>query len=112
MSNYLSDRLREIGFSFICANCTKLHIGIKRGEKHCGHALRGRSCGGPIVELAFPEYEGPLTRQTIADICFRCGKESTRLIEVKGKGFVGACTEHIDMINKMIQVIPTKGKTA
>jgi hypothetical protein len=108
----MAKRLMEMGFSFICANCTKMHTGIMRGEQHCGYALRGRVCGGPISGEAFQQYEGPLTKQTIAEVCFRCGADATELIEVKGKGFVGACEQHIGMLKTMKPVVPRAGKTA
>lgn len=105
-------KLMSMGFSFICANCVKLHVGLSRGEEHCSYALRGRHCGGPIVGLTFPEYEGPLTRPRIASVCFRCGDDSTKLVEVKGKGFVGACDKHIKMIDMMKPVELPKGRVA
>lgn len=113
-----AEQLAKVGFSFICANCTKLHRALEKGAKHCGNELKGRDCGGPIARpaMAFPQYEGPLTRQTIADICFRCGEPSENLIQVQsGKGFVGACKEHVEMVRPnsskaMIPVVIAKAK--
>jgi hypothetical protein len=110
MSEFSKD-LMSRGFSFVCSHCVKLHAGLNRGETHCGFALKGRDCGGPISGLCFPEYEGILSRATIAKSCFRCGKEATRLVSVKG-GFVGACDEHVRMIDTMAPMIPFRGKIA
>lgn len=120
MNDTVSKRLVEMGFSFICAHCLKLHRGLGNGVKHCGYELKGLDCGGPMARpaMAFPQYEGPLTKQTIADICFRCGEPSENLIQVKkGKGFVGACKEHVEMVKPnsskaMVEVEVPKGKTA
>lgn len=118
MSDTFSDQLIKIGFSFICAHCTKLHRGLEKGVKHCGYELKGRDCGGPMARpaMAFPQYEGPLTKQTIADVCFRCGGLSENLVQVQGgKGFVGACKEHVEMVRPnsskaMVPVDVSEGK--
>jgi len=116
----LSKKLLSMGFSFICAHCEKLHRGVSKGVNHCGYELKGRDCGGPMAKprMAFPQYEGPLTRQTIADICFRCGAPSENLIQIPSTNtFVGACAKHVEMVRPnsskaMIPVEVPKGKTA
>lgn len=115
-----AEQLMEMGFGFICANCSKLHRGVAKRVNHCGYELKGKDCGGPMgrPSRAFPEYEGPLTKQTIADVCFVCGKESENLIQVpNGQGFVGACGKHVEMVRPnsskaMVPVEAPKGKTA
>lgn len=118
MAVSFSEQLMNMGFAFVCAHCTKLHRGLEKGVKHCGYELKGRDCGGPMARpsMTFPHYEGPLTRQTIADVCFRCGKDSEHLIEIKGKGFVGACEEHVEMVKPnsskaMVEVTISEAKT-
>lgn len=98
MNQDLARKLMERGYAFVCAHCAKLHRQAARGLAMCEMALSARECGGPMVGKAFPEYEGPLTRDTIADLCFRCGKPSENLVQVGGTGFVGACKEHVEML--------------
>lgn len=119
MNETFATQLMSMGFGFVCAHCTKLHRAFEKGVNHCGYELKGRDCGGPIARpaRAFPEYEGPLTKQSIADLCFRCGKDAEHMIEVKAGGYVGACKEHVEMVRPnsskaMVPVEMAKGKTA
>jgi hypothetical protein len=109
----LPERLLQMGYAFVCAHCAKLHRPAARGLRSCEAAMGTSECGGPLSGRAFPEYEGPLTRQSIADLCFRCGERSENLVQVGGAGFVGACKEHVEMLRPqsgkaMVPVKPEK----
>ena len=107
-----TEKLMAMGYAFVCAHCIKLHKSMRSGMHGCGAMLNGKDCGGPIVGMVFPEYKGPLTRDTIANRCFRCGELSENLIDVKNKGCVGACNKHVGMVRSMKPVTVTEKKSA
>lgn len=98
MNQDLAKKLMQMGYAFVCSHCAKLQRPAAKGIRACEAANSIKECGGPLSGKAFPEYEGPLTRDAIADLCFRCGKQSSNLVQVGGTGFVGACKEHVEML--------------
>lgn len=46
--------------------------------------------------MAFPFYEGPLTRVMKATVCYRCGAEAHHTIKVKSGEMIGACDDHFE----------------
>lgn len=101
------DRAQEAlakGYAFPCAMCVKLHWSIDRGLTQCRAAVDQKECGGPLAGLAFPEYEGPLTREMIAKLCFRCGKPASKLVEGnRGPGYVGVCKRHLPVLTRVME---------
>lgn len=79
--------------SFVCATCRKFWKGAERGEQ-CEAFKEGKPCGGPIVGLDFPEYDGMMTRSSLAGHCFVCGNESDGVMERSGGKLVGFCKRH------------------
>jgi len=111
----LPEQFMSMKFAFVCAHCVKLYRGFQKGVNHCGYELHGKDCGGPMgnPRMAFPQYEGVLTRQTIADKCFLCGKPSEKLIHLpENGGFLGACKEHVEMVrpNSSKAMVPVEQK--
>lgn len=119
MREVFSAKLMVMGFGYVCAHCEKLHRAFGKGINNCGYEIKGRDCGGPIGQpaRAFPEYEGPLSRQHIASQCFRCGKDADYMIGVGADKYVGVCKTHIEMTKSdspkaMVQVDMPRCKTA
>ncbi|MCZ2111529.1 MAG: hypothetical protein LC118_18525 [Dehalococcoidia bacterium] len=54
--------------------------------------------------MGFPEYEGPLTRDMIAKLCFRCGQPASKIVEGnKGPGLVGVCKKHLPVLTRVME---------
>lgn len=62
----------------------------------CEAHQRHLDCAGPISGMAFPLYEGPLTKATKAAVCYRCGAEAQHVIQVKSGEMIGACDDHLE----------------
>lgn len=88
------------GFSFVCANCEHMWWAtedIKRYKTRiCKEGVLGNSCSGPLLNMAFPLYQGPL-KSVLSKFCFRCGTESDLVVIVPG-GKVGVCQEHVEIL--------------
>ena len=95
------NKLRSVGYGFVCATCQKLQrpLGIGRHLVGCEAQQAGIQCGGPIVGLSFPQYEGPLTQQGMAMTCFACGKDANKILQPDDGGYVGCCNEHMDLVS-------------
>jgi len=93
----------SMGFAFPCACCKKLWWGFERGLDRCKAAVEGQDCGGPVVDQAFPLYEGPLTRHSIANMCFRCGKNADEAF-VTPTGWVGTCKYHSPGPGRLVEL--------
>lgn len=96
----LASVFRSQGYAFVCSFCEKLHRAHQVGyTKGCEAAMQGLDCAGPIAGGDFPLYEGPLTKHTLASMCYRCGAESVKGVQPAGGGkVIGACAkcfEHI-----------------
>lgn len=92
------------GYAFPCATCVKLYWAKERGLDECRAGYEGKVCGGPLVGLGFPEYEGPLTRQAIATHCFRCGQRASKVVEGnRGPGYVGVCKRHLPVLTRVME---------
>lgn len=90
------------GMAYVCALCHKWMRARERGEKQCEAAQAGKSCGGPLVKMTFPEYEGPLEKAEWSNFCFRCGEPSAAGVQVPGEFKVmGICDSHLEMLEKM-----------
>jgi len=86
------------GFSFVCANCRKLWWGASQ-KRQCRARFEGKTCGGPIMALDFPEYEGLLTDGMLMNFCFVDGVESTGAVQFRqnpdARGrLIGFCPKH------------------
>ena len=88
------------GYAFICATCKKLHRAADSGyTSGCEAQKLHLDCAGPIGGDGFPLYEGPLARDTMARVCFRCGAAAQHAIKSKRSGLiVGACDEHLELV--------------
>jgi len=91
--------------SWVCAHCNKFWWGVQSFLDKCKAAVQNVPCGGPVARMAFPQYEGPLTVESLANHCFVCGAEADAVIEVppdeKKKtpgGMIGACKTHIELV--------------
>lgn len=95
------------GYAFPCACCKKLWRNRAKGIDGCEAAQLGERCGGPLVGMSFPLYEGPLTPQTIATTCMRCGDPADEAVDswdTPGR-FVGVCKKHAPMLDdRMVPV--------
>lgn len=92
------------GYAFPCSMCVKLHWGRDRNLPHCRAAHENKECGGPLAGLGFPEYEGPLSRDAIAKLCFRCGKPASKIVEGnRGPGLVGVCKRHLPVLSRVME---------
>lgn len=92
------------GYAFPCAMCVKLHWGLDRGLDQCRAAFEKKACAGPLGGMGFPEYEGPLTRDMIAKLCFRCGQPASKIVEGnKGPGLVGVCKKHLPVLTRVME---------
>lgn len=89
--------LMGMGFGFVCACCDRLQEGLEAGSFGCTATRDHLDCGGPLVGMSFPAYKGPLTIQTIATRCFRCGEDFHATMEVRNGGYVGVCKAHVNM---------------
>jgi len=97
------------GLSAICANC--LHYWRKQEQVEKARPLEHfkpsaascdkRDCGGPIMDRAFPKYEGPL-KDKLSSVCFICGDEPDATVEMLGRGYLGVCNRHIEQFKKML----------
>ena len=92
------EHFRQLGFGFVCSCCEKLHRAYARGYKVCEAAVKGLDCAGPCAGMSYPHYEGPLTRQTIATVCYHCGKRADKALLVMDNGYVGTCLEHYEHV--------------
>lgn len=92
------------GYAFPCAMCTHLHWSRDRGLASCRAGIEGKECGGPLAGLGFPHYEGPLTRDMIAKLCFRCGDRASKIVEGnRGPGLVGVCKRHLPVLTRVME---------
>lgn len=48
-----------------------------------------------MLGMSFPKYEGILSRNNIANFCFRCGGAASKMVRPIDGGFVGVCDKHI-----------------
>jgi hypothetical protein len=87
--------LMKLGFAFVCACCTRLTSGssVVR-ETNCGMT----DCGGPLRGRSFPMYQGPMSRQSMATLCFRCGVKAKWLIQTADGGYLAVCRDHSIML--------------
>jgi hypothetical protein len=94
------------GYAFPCACCRKLWRARDRGSDVCEAGLTNQACGGPVIGLAFPLYEGPLTPQALATLCFRCGKPASKFIETQSSPgrYLGLCKRHEPLLNRIVPV--------
>jgi len=97
---------RAQGYGFVCSMCEKLHRAYGVGyTKGCEAAMKGLDCAGPIAGGDFSLYEGPLTTQTLAALCYRCGVDATKGVQPSSGGkVIGTCDEHFE------QIRPQSGK--
>jgi len=84
-----------LGFSFVCAMCENLWLGLDRGHESCGVS----DCKGPRGGGEFKDYRGPLPREYWRNFCVVCGKPSVGAFRVKVGGSAratvfGVCEEH------------------
>jgi len=94
----------RLGYAFPCAMCVKLHRANDLGHEQCMASVDGKDCGGPLSGLGFPEYDGPLTREMIAKLCFRCGHPASKVVEGnKGPGLVGVCKRHLPVLSRVME---------
>ena len=95
------NKLRSVGYGFACSTCKKLQRSLERGTvMHGCEAQQAQiQCGGPIVGLSFPQYEGPLTKQGMATTCFVCGVRANKILQADDGGYVGCCNEHMDLVS-------------
>jgi hypothetical protein len=84
------------GVSFVCANCEKFWWGVDRGLAQCRASYERKDCGGPITNLAYPEYEGPLNGQLVS-FCFQTGNRATCVVRTAG-GMVGASAQSVELL--------------
>ncbi len=93
---------REKGVGYICANCVKFWWGIEKGHAQCKALFERTKCGGPMAELAFPQYEGLIPREKFPTLCFVCGREADAAVHIHGvEDMVGVCKEHEEYIHAM-----------
>lgn len=93
---------REKGVSWICAHCVHFWWGISRGHPQCWAVFAKKPCGGPMAELAFPEYRGSIPRETFPTFCFVCGAEAEAGVQPHGQTeILGVCEVHEEFIYKM-----------
>lgn len=98
----IEDAVKKHGMSWVCAHCMKWWTQFLRGRKMCETLYQGKRCAGPIVGMDFPEYEGVLTNERIADHCFKCGAKSTGAAIPRGAGrAIGFCAEHEMLLHEM-----------
>lgn len=102
---------RSRGVSYVCANCTKFWRGIEAGQAQCVSLNEGKRCGGPISGMTFPEYQGPLSRNTFPSICFVCGVEAIAGVRVGDSSeLIGVCTDHEQWLMSMRKFDPKKDR--
>jgi len=82
----------ELGLCYICRMCSQMEKAKRHGADACGVP----ACGGPSKGLAFPWYAGPLPRAWFTKYCYKCGKNATKKMVVKGKGELGLCDVHAE----------------
>lgn len=93
---------RSKGVSYICANCTKFWRGIELGQAQCMAVHEKKKCGGPILMMTFPEYQGPLPRTTFPSICFVCGGEAIAGVKAgDSQELIGVCADHEAWLHEM-----------
>jgi len=94
--------VRERGVGWVCAHCVKFWWGVERGHAQCEALFKRTPCGGPMAELAFPEYEGPIPRETFPTFCFVCGEASSGAVRIHGiEEMIGVCAAHEDFVYTM-----------
>ena len=97
------------GLAFVCAMCERMERGIGQGETVCEAALLERPCGGPVVGMGFPQYDGMLTKAQLGGLCFRCGNTAVGGFETP-QGLVGVCAEHhADIQNRKLVPVQAGG---
>lgn len=91
---------RAQGYSYACAMCERLHEGLRRGVDGC----TGSRCAGPMAGGDFPEYQGPLTHDMMARICFVCGQDAAFRLKPKTSHVtktLGICQDHQGLLGAM-----------
>jgi hypothetical protein len=103
----------SVGYGFVCATCDRLTRPLAEGSHLEGcEAARARvRCGGPIVGMSFPAYEGALTKPAMAMHCFACGTNANKVLQAADGGYVGCCNEHMDMVTVIEQNDSVKALT-
>jgi hypothetical protein len=87
------------GMAFPCAVCVKMWAALDKGSEVCEVGLNGTHCGGPMVGMSFPFYEGALSRDVLVKFCFRCGDPASKLVEPTDGGIIGVCEKHLSMLD-------------
>ena len=74
------------GMSAACAWCERYWEARAAGatDGSCGAI----ACGGPIRDMTFPMYRGPMI---LTKMCYLCGAQAEAAIEIRGQGSVGVC---------------------
>ena len=86
------------GTSFICATCKNYWWGAEGKLGYCKAMHDRKECSGPLGGDVFPLYDGPIDQLWL--VCFVCGDESDAAVDVHGKGLVGVCKGHIDVLKE------------
>ena len=89
------------GVSYICAHCELFWTGIFKKMDRCMAMAQKKPCGSVLVGMTFPEYKGPLSRDTFPNICFVCGVEATDGVKVDGnEEMLGVCDVHLKWVEQ------------
>lgn len=101
--------LRARGVGYICCMCERMHHGMDKGLDRCTGSLE---CRGPIGNGDFPEYQGPLTGDMMANACFVCGGPARLRLEPKSVGLVrtlGLCESDAGLLKELKPKVPSNG---
>jgi hypothetical protein len=92
---------RSKGVSYVCAHCELFWEGILKKLDRCMAMSQKKPCGSVFVGMTFPEYKGPLSRDTLPNFCFVCGVEATDGVQVDGKSeMLGVCEDHLKWVEQ------------
>ena len=86
-----------LGFPITCATCEYLHRAWDTSAADCG---RTQTCGGPLFGKDFPDYKGPIKRNSLPQLCLICGSQDIRLHVVVGTSRFGLCDRHRRVFDK------------
>ena len=86
------------GASVVCATCHHYWDAREKGVPGTGCTSRS-GCGSPMAGDTFYDYDGPLTREHLAEHCFVCNHPGEYALVVVGRSHrVGVCELHLDLV--------------
>ena len=82
--------LDDLSLVFICRACEHMLRAKEHGQDQCD-----QKCGGPSKGMTFPCYKGQVPLTYLVKYCYKCGKDASATLGLRGHCF-GLCETHTE----------------